>query len=123
MKYFVVWFDFLLRAECQSPHAQNPHAGHPVVDGERCASFLCVSVENDVKNDPPSKSEGGGAQNQSDYLEGFGVSGEGFAKCRYVGFVDYGCAGVDESGHRRDGGGAPVFEFVDSVVVEVVEEF
>ena len=51
------------------------------------------------------------------------MSGEGFAEGRDVGLVDYCGAGVDEGGHGRYGGGAPVLEFVDGVVVQIVEEF
>ncbi len=55
-------------------------------------------------------------------LEWFGVGCQGFAEGGQITFVDDGGAGVHPGRHRRGWGGAPVFEFVDGVVMQVVQE-
>src|SRR5208283_3305362 len=51
-----------------------------------------------------------------------GVGGKGFAIDLEIVFVQDDGAGIDEGGHGRGYAGAPVFEFANGVVVQVVEK-
>jgi hypothetical protein len=51
------------------------------------------------------------------------VSGEGFPENREIVLVDNRRARIHPSRHRRRGSGPPILEFVDRIVVKIVEVF